>query len=44
LVDALLDIRMVEDGSADPRLDELVESGVLPLLGMIEVPSSVGLA
>jgi hypothetical protein len=44
LVDALLDIRMVEDGSADPRLDELVESGVLPLLGMIEVPSPVGLA
>jgi len=44
LVDALLDIRQVGDESADPRLDELVNSGVLPLLGVIEVPAPSGLA
>jgi hypothetical protein len=42
LVDALLDIRRVGDLSRDARLDETVDSGVLPLLGIIEVPPSVG--
>lgn len=44
LVDALLDIRQVGDLTRDLRLDEMVDSGVLPLLGIIEVPSSVGQA
>jgi hypothetical protein len=44
LVDALLDIRQVGDASGDARLDELANSGVLPLLGIIEVPSPAGLA
>lgn len=44
LVDALLDIRRVGDLSRDTRLAETVDSGVLPLLGIIEVPSSVGQA
>jgi len=41
LVDALLDIRRVGDLTQDARLDETIDSGVLPLLGIIEVPSSV---
>jgi hypothetical protein len=44
LVDALLDIRQVGDLSRDSRLDETVDSGVLPLLGIIEVPPSAVLA
>ena len=44
LVDALLDIRRVGDLTRDARLDETVDSGVLPLLGIIEVPSSIGQA
>lgn len=44
LVDALLDIRPVGDDGVDPQLDELDSSGVLTLLGSIEVPSPVGLA
>ncbi|MFN9374674.1 MAG: hypothetical protein ACK6D3_22535 [Planctomycetaceae bacterium] len=41
LVDALLDIRRVGDLTEDARLDETIDSGVLPLLGIIEVPSPV---
>lgn len=44
LVDALLDIRRVGDLTRDARLDETIDSGVLPLLGIIEVPSSAGQA
>ena len=44
LVDALLDIRRVGDLTRDARLDETVDSGVLPLLGIIEVPASIGQA
>lgn len=44
LVDALLDIRRVGDLTRDARLDETIDSGILPLLGIIEVPSSAGQA